>query len=129
MNVLQSMLVYCIVLDEHVTHKPQFILYFQHKLTWQKGEISRSDKKKKSLLISVSFSTALFGVFWFSVSTTVLTTYMRFATESIRVGELNHSRRVASSKSQLECLLVYCSPVGELDCCNFSISHSSHVAA
>lgn len=31
------MLVYCMFLDEHVNHEPQFILYFQNKLTLQSG--------------------------------------------------------------------------------------------
>lgn len=38
-NVLQSMLVYCMFLDEHVNHEPQTILYFKRKLTLQSGEI------------------------------------------------------------------------------------------
>lgn len=41
-NVLQSMLVYCMFLDEHVNHEPQIILYFQHKLASLKWEISCS---------------------------------------------------------------------------------------
>lgn len=37
-NVLQSMLVYCVFLDEHVNHEPQFLLHYQDKLTLQSGE-------------------------------------------------------------------------------------------
>lgn len=37
-NVLQFMLVYCMFLDEHVNHEPQFISYFRHKLRSQSGE-------------------------------------------------------------------------------------------
>lgn len=37
-NVLQTMLVCCMFLDEHVDHEPPAILYFQHKFALQNGE-------------------------------------------------------------------------------------------
>lgn len=38
-NVLQSTLVCCMFLDEHVNHEPQTILYFQNKAASQYGEL------------------------------------------------------------------------------------------
>lgn len=63
MNVLQFMLVYCMFLDEHVNHEPQFNLYFQHKLALQ----SRTSYVLKRchfhfLLISVLFIVSAFEV-------------------------------------------------------------------
>lgn len=53
-NVLQSMLVYCMLLDEHVKHEPQTILYNKHKLALTSGKYHIPNK------MSVDLSLVLF---------------------------------------------------------------------
>lgn len=50
-NVLRSMLVYCMLLDEHVKHEPQTILYNKHKLASGKYHIPNKMSVDLSLVL------------------------------------------------------------------------------
>lgn len=81
-NVLQSTLVYCMFLDEHVNHEPQTILYFQNKSASQYGELFWGFFKSVSLnLVSQPY---FLKPYFFSVKCIYYGVSTRSATEGFR---------------------------------------------
>lgn len=81
-NVLQSTLVYCMFLDEHVNHEPQTILYFQNKSASQYGELVFL----KSVSLNLVSQPYFLKPYFFSVKCIYYGVSTRSATEGFRGG-------------------------------------------